>query len=783
MTILSKKPTANELTPEEEEQALQKIHENKIRKASTKEYIEDVKNSLLFQPGFDWSNLLSAAPISVSLLGSLFVASTIPDATDITIIAPKGGFKYLENFDSNVALNACLVQCSDTGAKAFGIASNSFDAIVLNAGPIKQTVNEIIAAMGDANLVESQLMPAMKTLTKVAKASEDSARTMEQAFQKWLDMVCELHACVVQTSTNASEKRTANQVQLAAAQMRLASTKEARKVAKKSLDTLQNSLQTATSAYKKAADEFPSGWDLVAQQLVSDLGDSLTNAINLAVPALIENYSMTEKMKAGVNIFEGNNGSAKGGSVGDGKVDNSSVPEATRVPSPTPRATLPYPNDPAYGVIGPIRNYVTAVSSFVSGGPNRGVDWELLKDKDPNKQNNGLGVLAALLQDAQDNFKPSSDPPSTDLTDVFNKTKMVTDGLQEAIKQNESLNGSALPGPDSKDVKQWQLDMQISSAKAVQLETDSKNLATASSPPSVKETKATSTPTDKKGALRQQIIDAATTRLQMTSQVMETTTVQYQKASANLVEVQQKIGEIQGELASLKATNINLDKIKAILVKSIEILVQLKSQINRLVAFFAAVSTLVDHAVNNQVSPFLDYLKASTSAGEPSLLNFSFTEFQQQMIFGYALSIRSFFDLFRDIGQMYLKVHSGFISQGLEMVNNLQTEYNGAGDSKQKQKILDQRNKEVSDFSSSSIDGVKKLVQSRQQGITDNLASNAADAANSLDFVPVAPTQPVASAITDSTNASKKAAEKGIAQSNKYIPRPLNDTSPLVDDS
>ncbi|KAB8264991.1 hypothetical protein BDV32DRAFT_145025 [Aspergillus pseudonomiae] len=765
MAILSKKPTANELTPEEEEQALQKIHENKIRKASTKEYIEDVKNSLLFQPGFNWSDLLSAAPISVSLLGSLFVASTIPDATDITIIAPKGGFKYLANFDSDVSLNACLVQCSDTGAKAFSTASNSFDAIVLNTGPIKQTVNEIIAAMGDANLVESQLMPAMKTLTEVAKASEDRAREMEQAFQMWLDVVCELHACVVQTSTNASEKRTANQVQLAAAQMRLASTKEARKVAKKSLDTLQNSLQMATSAYKKAADEFPSGWDLVAQQLVSDLGDSLTNAINLAVPALIENYSMTEKMKAGVNIFEGNNGGAKGGSVGDGKVDNSNVPEATRVPSPTPRATLPYPNDPAYGIIGPIRNYVTTVSSFVSGGPDRGVDWELLKDKDPNKQNNGLGVLAALLQDAQDNFKPSSNPPSTDLTDVFNKTKIVTDGLQEAIKQNETLNGSALPGPDSKDVKQWQLDMQISSAKAVQLDTDSKNLATASSPPSVKETKATSTPTDKKGALRQQIIDAATTKL------------------ANLVEVQQKIGEIQGELASLKATNINLDKIKAILVKSIEILVQLKSQINRLVAFFAAVSTLVDHAVNNQVSPFLDYLKASTSAGGPSLLNFSFTEFQQQMIFGYALSIRSFFDLFRDIGQMYLQVHNGFIRQGLEMVNNLQTEYNSAGDSKQKQRILDQRNKEVSDFSSSSIEGVKQLVQSRQQDITDNLASNAADAANSLDFVPVTPTQPVTKAITDSTDASREAAEKGIAQSNKYIPRPLNDTSSLVDDS
>jgi hypothetical protein len=262
-------------------------------------------------------------------------------------------------------------------------------------------------------------------LANVAKESEERAREMEQAFQQWLDMVCELHVCVVQTSTDASEKRTANQVHLAAAQMRLSSTEEAKKLAEKSVNTLQNTLTTATSAYKKAADEFPSGWDLVAQQLVSDLGDSLTNAINLAVPAVIENYSVTAKMKERMDIFKGNTGGAKGGSVGDGKVDNSTVPSATQVPPPTARATLPYPNDPAYGIIGPLRNYVATILSFVTGGPDRGVDWELLKSKDPNKQNNGVGVMAALMQDAEKNFKPSSDPPSTDLRDIFEKTKIV----------------------------------------------------------------------------------------------------------------------------------------------------------------------------------------------------------------------------------------------------------------------------------------------------------------------------------------------------------------------
>jgi desulfoferrodoxin (superoxide reductase-like protein) len=69
---------------------------------------------------------------------------------------------------------------------------------------------------------------------------------------------------------------------------------------------------------------------------------------------------------------------------------------------------------------------------------------------------------------------------------------------------------------------------------------------------------ANSSPTDKSGAFRKQIIDAATTKLNQTAKVMETVTENYQKASDKLVDVQLKIGELQAELATLQAANINL---------------------------------------------------------------------------------------------------------------------------------------------------------------------------------------------------------------------------------
>lgn len=159
--------------------------------------------------------------------------------------------------------------------------------------------------------------------------------------------------CVVQTSSDASEKRAANQIQHTAAKTKLESTTEARKLATESTTTLnvtipirmtlQSSLETATSAYKKAADEFPSGWKTVAQQFVSNLTDTFTNAFNLIVPALIENFSITTNIEKAVSIFKPGNGGTRGGSVGDGKVDHSNMPTVTNAPPVTPSATPLFP--------------------------------------------------------------------------------------------------------------------------------------------------------------------------------------------------------------------------------------------------------------------------------------------------------------------------------------------------------------------------------------------------------------------------------------------------------
>ncbi len=90
------------MTSSQEAEALTTIQQldskkkEELKKGATAAYVTDVKQSMLFQPGFNWNDMLCAAPISVMLLGSLFIASTIPDALQIKVSPPTTGFVYLE---------------------------------------------------------------------------------------------------------------------------------------------------------------------------------------------------------------------------------------------------------------------------------------------------------------------------------------------------------------------------------------------------------------------------------------------------------------------------------------------------------------------------------------------------------------------------------------------------------------------------------------------------------------------------------------------------------------
>lgn len=127
------------LSPKEMEdaanQALQRKqdqHDVLVRYVGVNKFIQSAHNSLLFQPDCRWDDMLSGAPLSISVMGSIFITSTASVADTVTIQPPKNGFTYIATFSGDsgeMSLQAALVQISSQGSKAFTLASVNMGSI------------------------------------------------------------------------------------------------------------------------------------------------------------------------------------------------------------------------------------------------------------------------------------------------------------------------------------------------------------------------------------------------------------------------------------------------------------------------------------------------------------------------------------------------------------------------------------------------------------------------------------------------------------------------------
>lgn len=72
------------------------------------QFVDELKCSTLFQA--DWSELISAAPTALVLMGSLWIAAADPKAEKISMVKsmPTGGFKHITN-RAEPTLRSCLV--------------------------------------------------------------------------------------------------------------------------------------------------------------------------------------------------------------------------------------------------------------------------------------------------------------------------------------------------------------------------------------------------------------------------------------------------------------------------------------------------------------------------------------------------------------------------------------------------------------------------------------------------------------------------------------------------
>ncbi|KAK3321875.1 hypothetical protein B0H66DRAFT_581333 [Apodospora peruviana] len=698
----------------------------------TSQIIVEMKSSLLFQ--FSWEELLQSAPTAISSMGACFIASSSKKAT-LPLTPPSDkGFQYLKY----PSVQANLVECTNLGRYAFLEAENGMGVIQLTSKAMNAKINDIVGSLGDPMLAKKLLRPQLGLLNGGARKCYDVAVAMDKKFESWLLYVCEMHAACVQQEVTTRDALLSNQICFAAEQTRLDYQKETAQEARKAADLVAKQVDLAADAFKQASEEFPSGWDLMGQQIVSDLAGAVNTALNAAMLALLDNLNPIAQPKAVVGGFV--NGGDKGAP------SNITPGQSTNTQNGVPKQTT----DPAYVEIQKLATLLAALRVIISGQSSTGgIDWE--------KAKSSIKFISSMLRYSNKQFSSvaTSAEPSITLSQILATASTVAAGIEAEVNKSKSVNWTSLH-EDSQQVQTWQADFAAQYREANTL------LATAKSIPG---TAANGTAQiNAKTTQVQAVLESAKNSLSTTQQMLTTAQENYTKTTGMVLEQQNKLRDIQAILTKLTAGNISLDEIKRILIECIKLIIILKQQVSNLVRFFKAMVSAVDICVKSYVEPFLETVKAigANDGNDPyeklKIGDITLTDLQRSNIYSIAVTLRSYFSIFGDIAKMWVDLSKESVMPGLSLCDDISQTVEGpwANEAEVKKRVTT-----LYDWSRKASERVAQVMRDKQAETLDSMESRIQEVKDTTSRIEP-PAAEIAKAIEAGIEVTRAAATKSI---------------------
>ncbi|KAL2682382.1 hypothetical protein Neosp_006832 [[Neocosmospora] mangrovei] len=680
------------------------------RKEDTNDIAErmmrETKDSLLFQ--FRWENLLMSSPVVLNSISACIIAAGSPDA-NATFTRPRDGFKYLVDFGGQYRLQPNLMRSTELGRHAFIQTESSMEKINLLSRQFYETVNDTLEILYSPQDARRMLRVQFDKMRHSSLDCFEAAKTVDEKLEEWLHHACELHLACVATQGSNEDQLVVKEIELAVAKVSKLTADEAKVVT----GNLEKSLDAATQAYKKASDEFPTGWDILGERIVEQLVDSLTTALNQAI----------------------------------------SSPSAT---SPKDAA------DPAYSQVGRDLIYWDLISA-VFIGTDGGIDW----DKAKEEAGKSTAFAAKMLGNSQQAFGSLATPaePSQQYKAALETVSNIAAGIVAELDKAKDSTYSA-PAKDSAHVKGWQKDFLSAYAKAIELNTTVKSLpgstANGSGVPAEGVDPATqAAQIHAKASQAQAVLESSKNQLNTASAALTATRETYQKSTTLLGEQQNKLGELNASLDRLTASNLKMDAIKSILVHCITLIVKFKNEITNLVRFFKAITTIIQFVAEKYFNPYIETIKVITSGGgDPGesykLGPYTLTDLQQSACFNSLITIRSYYSVFGDIASMWSQISRSSVFPGLRMVDEI-----SSCDPSRDSGMIRRRASQLQEWSKQATDDISRKAKERQSKARGAMESRVAEISEKTNRLPSAAPE-ISRAITSGAEIAQRAAQQRI---------------------
>ncbi|RSM20290.1 hypothetical protein CDV31_000784 [Fusarium ambrosium] len=703
---------------------------------AVKRMLQETKNSLLFQ--YRWEDLLMSTPVALNCIGACIVAAASPDA-DVTFESPRNGFKYLDDHGGNYRLKANLVKCTDLGRFAFIEAEMNMNKIHMLAERFYETVNDIMRCLSSPQDARRMLRVQLDTLHRSSVDCYESARAIDQKLETWLYHTCELYLACIATQGSSEDQQSVNEIERAVTKASIDYQKQTGDEAKGATRNLEKSLEAAIESYKKASDDFPTGWDILGQQIVEQLADSLTTALNQAIPTLVSNLSPVSKSSTFTDMAKGIIGNR------NAALDNSVAPTGSSATNA----------DPAYNQVGRDLIYWDLINAVFIGSDG-GIDWD--KAKGEAGKPSPTAFAAKMLGNSQQSFASlatSSEPSQQYRAALETVCKIATGIVAELDKA---------PSKDSALVQGWQKDFLSAYAKAIELNTTAKSLPGATAYGSVVQGRGgvdSNTQTSQihaKTTQAQAVLESTKNRLNTASAALTATQETYRKSTTLISEQQNKLNELNASLERLKSSSLKMDAIKSILLQCITLALKLKNEITNLVRFFKAIAVIVQFVMEKHINPYVETIKAMTSGGgEPYKMgSYTLMDLQRSLCFNSIITIRSYFSVFGDIASMWNQVSQMSIFPGLRMVDEISS-FDPSGDSS----MIRRRANELQAWSNRASEEVSRMAKERQAKNMRAMETRVAEISEKTRGLPPSAPQ-ISKAISSGAETAQRAAQGSI---------------------
>ncbi|KAK3387844.1 hypothetical protein B0H63DRAFT_413113 [Podospora didyma] len=589
-------------------------------KSGTK-FATEVRESLNYQ--YNPADLVLATPAALSILGTYHVATGSPEAASTLLgpFMPNGGWKYLQ-VGQDPTVKASLVHVADRGMKALAMATRQLDTISNVSRDSTDVITEVVRAtqmLSDQVQIARILDSKLNQLRQVSEGGTNYASEAEKEFDSWLLAVTELHTALAKKLVTAevaeSEKL---QADVEATQKR-PETGAADAAAAKLLVALNNS----DAAFQRVNDNVPSGWESCAMEAVNAIAQAGPSIVAQALPGIINGMNSLSALTSSPSAL--------------GKA-------AARSTSLTPAT------DPAYSAALLLAPFVNSLCAYLTGGTDGSIDWA--KFHDPA----GVTWLLTNVSEQQKTADLGTTQPSEELKGAF--TKLIR--ILEALKSSSGTAATAT-------ITSWQDDIKQAKATVLKLETIAKLFpGTSLSACQMRPAQIDIPNTDSSAQMA--VISAATQKLAVEQHSLADRQKTNNKLAERNAKTQKELAAVQNKLKALEFSDSQaLEKITSVLASNISIIVQFKTELNKIKCLFAAISLLVHKVVQPKIKSFED-MDRIPEKGQRLLRP---TDIAIEIIYNTTLQIKALFDVLTSVARMYQQMQSMVLGQGEQLVWNL----------------------------------------------------------------------------------------------------------------